>query len=86
MATSGRPVPREIREEIFRLLQLKVSRRKVARHCGVSATTVQKLAKERLQVRACVTDKPGTVDVSCSATQQPAGGTMYYTARFMRVV
>ena len=46
MATSGRPLPYEIRAEVLRLLRLSFSQRSIARECGVSLTTVRKLVKE----------------------------------------
>ena len=49
MATSGRPLPSEVRVEVIRLLQLRLSQRKVARECRVSLTTVRKLKKQHQQ-------------------------------------
>jgi DNA invertase Pin-like site-specific DNA recombinase len=46
MATSGRPLPHEIRREILRLLQDRISLRNVARRYGVCVATVHKLKKK----------------------------------------
>lgn len=45
MATSGRPLPIDVRNSIVRLLRERISLRKIARHCGVCVATVYKVKR-----------------------------------------